>query len=152
MVEPEPLKAFFGDHRTKLKAIKRIYDPIDMFVVTEGIIETGFVQENGFDTLIETQLGKLQATVFPMGSLHYQINPTCSEAVFVAALNSEDPGRSDMATTYWMLPSEVVDASFGFPSTIGGGNIDQWRSRLPVNLAAGVDSCLRACNLTSEEY
>lgn len=37
MVEPEPLKAFFGDHRTKLKAIKRIYDPIDMFVVTEGI-------------------------------------------------------------------------------------------------------------------
>ncbi|RPD62916.1 FAD-binding domain-containing protein [Lentinus tigrinus ALCF2SS1-6] len=37
LVEPDPLKAFFGDHRTTLKAIKRIYDPIDMFVVPEGI-------------------------------------------------------------------------------------------------------------------
>ncbi|RDX55832.1 FAD-binding domain-containing protein, partial [Lentinus brumalis] len=37
LVEPDPLRAFFGDHRARLKAIKRIYDPIDMFVVPEGI-------------------------------------------------------------------------------------------------------------------
>ncbi|KAJ7836019.1 RmlC-like cupin domain-containing protein [Mycena leptocephala] len=120
----------------------------EMFTVIDGILDTGFVQENGFNTEIETQLGKYQATVFPMGSIHYQQNPTCSPAVFVASLNSEDPGRSDIATSYWMLPSAVVDAALGFPETIGGSTIDAWRAHLPVNLAAGVDSCLQACGLS----
>ncbi|KAJ7471017.1 RmlC-like cupin domain-containing protein [Mycena latifolia] len=120
----------------------------EFFTVIDGILDTGFVQENGFNTIIETQLGQYQGTVFPAGSIHYQQNPTCSPAVFVAALNSEDPGRSDIATTYWMLPSDVIDAALGFPETIGGGNIDAWRAHLPLNLAAGVDSCLTACGLS----
>ncbi|KAK7045112.1 Spherulin-1b protein [Favolaschia claudopus] len=120
----------------------------EMFTVIDGILDTGFVQENGFNTVVESQLGKFQATVFPMGSLHYQQNPTCSPAAFVAALNSEDPGRSDIATTFWMLPSDVVDAALGFPETIGGSNIAAWKSHLPANLAAGVESCLQACNIT----
>ena len=37
LVEPDPLQAFFGDHHTELRAIKAIYDPLDMFVVAEGI-------------------------------------------------------------------------------------------------------------------
>ncbi|KAJ7624488.1 RmlC-like cupin domain-containing protein, partial [Roridomyces roridus] len=117
----------------------------EMFIVVEGILDTGMVQENGFNTEIQTQLAQYQGTVFPMGSIHYQQNPTCSPAVFVAALNSEDPGRSDIATNFWMLDSDVVDAALGFPTTIDGGNIDAWRAHLPVNLAAGVDSCLTAC-------
>ena len=36
-MEPDPLQAFFGDHRSVLRLIKRIYDPLDMFVVAEGI-------------------------------------------------------------------------------------------------------------------
>ncbi|KAJ7662664.1 RmlC-like cupin domain-containing protein [Mycena polygramma] len=121
----------------------------EMFTVVEGILDTGLVQENGFNSVIETQLGKYQATVFPMGSIHYQQNPTCSPAVFVASLNSEDPGRSDIATSYWMLPSSVVNAALGFPETIGASSIDAWRSHLPLNLASGVDSCLKACGLSS---
>ncbi|KAJ6471588.1 RmlC-like cupin domain-containing protein [Mycena vitilis] len=117
----------------------------EILTVIEGVLDTGFVQENGFNTEIETQLGKYQATVFPMGSIHYQQNPTCSPAVFVAALGNEDPGRSDIATNFWMLPSDVIDAALGFPETIGGDTIDAWRSHLPANLAAGVDSCLQAC-------
>ncbi|KAJ6554820.1 RmlC-like cupin domain-containing protein [Mycena capillaripes] len=120
----------------------------EMFTVVEGILDTGLVQENGFNSVIETQLGQYQATVFPMGSIHYQQNPTCSPAVFVASLSSEDPGRSDIATSYWMLPSDVVDAALGFPETIGAGNIDAWRAHLPVNLAEGVSSCLQACGLS----
>jgi oxalate decarboxylase/phosphoglucose isomerase-like protein (cupin superfamily) len=108
----------------------------EMFTVIEGILHTGMVQENGFNTEIETQLGKYQATVFPMGSMHYQQNPTCSPAVFVASLNSEDPGRSDIATSYWMLPSDVVDAALGYPETIGSGNIEAWRPHLPVSLGS----------------
>jgi oxalate decarboxylase/phosphoglucose isomerase-like protein (cupin superfamily) len=41
----------------------------EMFTVIDGILDTGFVQENGFNTEIETQLGKYQATVFPMGAI-----------------------------------------------------------------------------------
>jgi hypothetical protein len=103
---------------------------------------------DNFNTLIETQLRKYQGTVFPMGSLHYQQNPTCSPAVFVASLNSEDPGRSDIATSFWMLPSDIVDAALGCPETIGASAIDAWRAHPPVNLAAGVDSCLKACGLS----
>ena len=121
----------------------------EFLTVVDGILDTGFVQENGFNTEIETQLGKYQGTVFPMGSIHYQQNPTCKPAVFVAALDSSDPGRSDIATNFWMLPSDVVDAALGFPTTIGGDNIDAWRSHLPVNLAAGVDSCLQKCGLST---
>ncbi|KAJ7736476.1 RmlC-like cupin domain-containing protein [Mycena metata] len=127
--------------------IPHIHRADEFFTVVDGILDTGFVQENGFNTAVETQLGKFQATVFPQGSLHYQQNPTCSPAVFVAALNSEDPGRSDIATSFWMLPSDVVDAALGFPETIGSSTIDAWRAHLPANLAAGVDSCLAACGL-----
>lgn len=119
----------------------------EFFFSIEGILDTGFVKENGFNTEIQTQLGKYQGTVFPMGSMHYQQNPTCAPAVFVAALNSEDPGRADIATSFWMLPSDVINSALGFPTTIGGGNIEAWKSHLPVNLAAGVETCLKECGL-----
>ncbi|KAJ7138584.1 RmlC-like cupin domain-containing protein [Mycena filopes] len=124
----------------------------EFFTIVEGQLETGLVQENGFNTLIQTELGKYQATVFPAGSIHYQQNPTCSPAVFVASLNSEDPGRADVATSFWMIPADIIDASLGFPETIGGGNIDAWRAHIPANLAAGVDKCLQACGLSKPDY
>ncbi|KAJ6458178.1 spherulin-1B precursor [Mycena sanguinolenta] len=120
----------------------------EMLTVVEGVLDAGFVQENGFDAEVHSTLGTYQATVFPMGSMHYQQNPTCSPAAFVAAFSSEDPGRSDIATSFWMLPSDVVDAALGFPHSIGGDNIDQWRAHLPLNLAAGVDKCLKRCGLS----
>ncbi|KAJ7662841.1 RmlC-like cupin domain-containing protein [Mycena polygramma] len=120
----------------------------EILTVVDGVLNTGLVQENGFNAAIETQLGQYQATVFPQGSIHFQQNPTCSPAVFVAALNNEDPGRSDIATSFWMLSSDVINAALGFPQTIGADTIDAWRSHLPVNLAAGVDSCLKACGLS----
>ncbi|KAJ7817903.1 RmlC-like cupin domain-containing protein [Mycena olivaceomarginata] len=121
----------------------------EILINIEGILDTGFVQENGFATEVETQLGLFQATVFPMGSIHYQQNPTCSRAMFVAGLSSDDPGRSDIATNFWMLPSAVVNATLGFPTSIGSGNIDQWRAHIPANLALGVDTCLQACGLSA---
>ncbi|KAK6992952.1 Spherulin-1b protein [Favolaschia claudopus] len=120
----------------------------ELITVVDGILDTGFVQENGFTTAVQTQLGKFQATVFPVGSIHYQQNPTCEPAVFVASLSSDDPGRSDLATNFWMLPSDVVNAALGFPETIGKSNIADWASALPPSLAQGVQSCLQACGLS----
>ncbi|OSD03413.1 FAD binding domain-containing protein [Trametes coccinea BRFM310] len=37
LFEPDPQRTFFGDNRFKLKTIKQDFDPIDLFVVAEGI-------------------------------------------------------------------------------------------------------------------
>ncbi|KAH9896809.1 FAD-binding domain-containing protein [Cubamyces lactineus] len=37
MFEPDPPKAFFGAHYEKLKTIKKTYDPMDLFLVLEGV-------------------------------------------------------------------------------------------------------------------
>ncbi|KAI0778209.1 FAD-binding domain-containing protein [Trametes elegans] len=37
LFEPDPQRAFFGSNAAKLKIIKQRYDPIDLFVVREGI-------------------------------------------------------------------------------------------------------------------
>ncbi|KAJ7032156.1 RmlC-like cupin domain-containing protein [Mycena alexandri] len=119
----------------------------ELFTVVSGVMYTGWVQENAFSPAVEAELGQYQATVFPKGSIHYQINPTCKPAVFVASLNSEDPGRNDIVTNYWNLPDDIIQGGLGAPATIGASSIDAWRAHLPVNLAAGVDSCLKACGL-----
>lgn len=37
LFEPNFQQAFFGSHYDALKAIKQVYDPLDLFVVTEGV-------------------------------------------------------------------------------------------------------------------
>lgn len=37
LYEPNPAHSFFGSHYKALRAIKAIYDPIDLFVVPEGV-------------------------------------------------------------------------------------------------------------------
>jgi len=37
MFELNPQYTFFGSHYDKLKAIKNVYDPVGLFVVTEGV-------------------------------------------------------------------------------------------------------------------
>ena len=37
MFELNPQDTFFGSHYDKLKAIKNAYDPVGLFVVTEGV-------------------------------------------------------------------------------------------------------------------
>ena len=37
MYETNPKQAFFGSHYDKLRAIKRIYDPLDLFLVHAGV-------------------------------------------------------------------------------------------------------------------
>ena len=37
MFEPNPQHTFFGDHYPRLKQVKKIYDPNDLFIVVEGV-------------------------------------------------------------------------------------------------------------------
>ncbi|KAK5254897.1 hypothetical protein LTR16_004753 [Cryomyces antarcticus] len=121
-----------------------------------GQIQSGFILENGFAvnnkvvSQVSTNLTALQGTVFPMGSIHFQFNPTCEDAIFVATLNSDDPGVSQIAQNFFALNGEVIDAALGFPFTIAGEDVNKFRAQLPINLAVGVDQCLKTCKIQTK--
>jgi hypothetical protein len=121
----------------------------EFLTVVDGTVDFGYILENGFVTKgspeIAGTLGKFEGTVFPMGSIHYQFNPECKPATFVAALNSEDPGTSQVAQNFFNLNAGVVNATLGFPKTIDGHNIETFRKMIPPNVAQDIDNCLSKC-------
>ena len=52
--------------------------------------------ENGA-RFIPVELAAGSAAVFPQGAIHFEMNPTCEPAMFVAAFNNEDPGVQQVA-------------------------------------------------------
>lgn len=66
-----------------------------LYLVT-GEMEAGFIEENGA-RFVKNTLTKGQGTLFPQGSIHYQMNTGCDPVLFVAVLNDEDPGTSQIA-------------------------------------------------------
>ena len=68
----------------------------EFLYVVNGQMETGFIEENGARFVVNT-VSEGQGTLFPKGSIHYQINLGCEPLTFVAALNNEDPGVSQIA-------------------------------------------------------
>ncbi|KAK3080221.1 hypothetical protein LTS18_002814 [Coniosporium uncinatum] len=125
----------------------------EFLTVAQGALDFGMVFENGLveagkrSAEVRGHLERFQGTVFPVGSVHYQVNPTCDDAVFVATLNSEDPGTSQIAQNFFGLRPDVVNATLGFPESLDGRNLEGFRSRIPANLAVGVEECLRRCGI-----
>ena len=126
----------------------------EWLTVVQGKLETGFMLENGFlanpatgqlTTQISTNLTAFQGTVFPMGSIHYQYNPTCEKAVFVASLNSEDAGTSQIAQNFFGLNGDVVSATLGFPKSINGKDIAAFKKDIPANVALAIEECVKRC-------
>ena len=68
----------------------------EFLYVVNGALEAGFIEENGARFVLNT-VTKGQGTLFPKGSIHYQINTGCEPLTFVAALNDEDPGATGIA-------------------------------------------------------
>ncbi|KAL8878130.1 MAG: hypothetical protein Q9198_004000 [Flavoplaca austrocitrina] len=123
----------------------------EFLVVTDGELQTGFVLDNGFvnadgDVVeVRTSLNRGQGSVFPVGSTHWQFNPSCDNTTFFSALSSEDPGASQTAQTYFALSENVVNATLGFPASIDGESVAEFRSRIPDNVAQIVESCTEKC-------
>ncbi|KAF7509285.1 hypothetical protein GJ744_008179 [Endocarpon pusillum] len=123
----------------------------EFLTVVAGQIETGFILENGLATQISTTLTRYQGTVFPVGSIHFQVNSQCEDAVFVAGLNSDDPGASSVAQNFFALSPDVVQATLGFPEAIDGGNFLKFKDSIPVPFARGVEECLTHCGIPMSE-
>ena len=68
----------------------------EFLYLVNGNMEAGFIEENGARFVVN-QLTAGQGTLFPQGSIHYQINTGCEPIKFVAALNNEDPGANQIA-------------------------------------------------------
>jgi hypothetical protein len=117
-------------------------------VVVKGKLGTEFIAENGARP-ISGVLEEFQMTVFPMGATHTEFNPDCGDAVFVAGFASEDPGVQQVAQTLFSLNPELVKADLGL-ETINGEDIEEFRDRLPANVALGVESCLKKCGISKK--
>ncbi|KAF9696859.1 hypothetical protein EKO04_005228 [Ascochyta lentis] len=123
----------------------------EFLTLVEGSnLKFGYVLENGLvksgqNPEIAGALNKFEGTVFPQGAIHFQFNDNCDAATFVASLNSEDPGTSQIAQNFFALNAGVVNATLGFPKTIDGKNIEEFRKAIPANLAQDVDVCLARC-------
>ncbi|KAL6991956.1 hypothetical protein U1Q18_010068 [Sarracenia purpurea var. burkii] len=71
----------------------------EIFTVLEGNLQVGFVTSNPENRLITKVLQKGDVFVFPKGLVHFQRNVGYGNAVAFAALNSQNPGVIDIAST-----------------------------------------------------
>ncbi|KAJ7651161.1 hypothetical protein FB45DRAFT_997827 [Roridomyces roridus] len=116
----------------------------EMQFSVNGTIRTGMITENGARFILnEIQPG--QMTIFPMGSIHFQINDGCEPITFVSTFNSDDPGALQIAQRFLGLPFDITGATLG---DIGVEEIVGLEAQIPDNVALGTDACLQKCGLT----
>ncbi|CAE6447857.1 hypothetical protein ACGC1H_003343 [Rhizoctonia solani] len=117
----------------------------EMLVMVAGdTINTGTFQENGA-RFVENKIEVGQATVFPMGSVHFQQNLGCDPAIFVAGFANEDPGTLQIAQGFFQrLPPDTVSATLG---ELGVEEVQDVSKKIPANIAFGVAECVKRCKI-----
>lgn len=73
-------------------------------------LRAGFLMENGA-RFVDVELKAGSAAVFPQGAIHFEMNPSCEPAMFVASFNNEDPGVGQLAQR---CESRFSELSFQF--------------------------------------
>ncbi|XP_050225779.2 putative germin-like protein 2-2 [Mercurialis annua] len=88
----------------------------EILTVVEGSLEVGFVTSNPENRLVTKILYEGDVFVFPVGLIHFQRNVGSSNAVAVAALNSQNPGVITVANAVFgsnpEIPSDVLVKAF----------------------------------------
>jgi len=132
--------------------VPHTHPQIESLVVTQGNITTGTLipslvgPGHGTGEIINC-LGPYEGTCFTPGAIHYQLNPTCSPAIFVSSLTSSDPGTT-LESTFFSLNGQVVSATLGFPdSAVDGRDIDTIRNQIPQGVIISVEKCLKKCGM-----
>lgn len=123
----------------------------EVFAVVNGTIyaemvpESGAVDATGNQRVVKVALGPQTITVFPMGSLHMQMNPGCEPVQVVAAFNSEDPGAGLIAPETFVLDDDFVVTTFG--GAIAKKDIAKIRKAIPQGPFIRVQECRKKCGL-----
>ncbi|KIM93910.1 hypothetical protein OIDMADRAFT_184605 [Oidiodendron maius Zn] len=118
----------------------------ELNIVVQGRLMGSVTAENGARHMQHT-LNQYQMTVFPQGALHTEWNPDCEPAVFVAAFPNEDPGVQQAAQTFFGFEDDVIQAALGGDGSVNGQDLDKFKALIPPNVALGVESCLKKCNI-----
>ena len=111
-------------------------------VAVSGQTRTFMVAENGAQTIEET-LNPGQMTIFPQASVHTMMNVGCENAQLVSALSSDDAGTTNLANTFFSLPTNFTGTILG-PSV----NIASTQSHIPAvgtGSNYGPEQCIAAC-------
>ncbi|KAJ7131943.1 RmlC-like cupin domain-containing protein [Mycena filopes] len=114
------------------------------FNVNGTTIRTGMITENNA-RFVMTDLSPGGMTIFPQGSVHFQMNEGCTPALFVSGFNSEDPGALQIAQRFTGLPPDIVGATLG---DIGVEEVYGVDAMIPDSVALGTDACLKRCGIT----
>ncbi|KAG8761786.1 ornithine carbamoyltransferase [Ceratobasidium sp. 423] len=117
----------------------------EMLIMVAGdTINTGTFQENGA-RFVENKIEVGQATVFQMGSIHFQQNLGCDPAIFVAGFANEDPGTLQIAQGFFQqLPPDTTSATLG---ELGVEEVQDISKKIPANIAFGVAECVKRCKI-----
>lgn len=135
----------------------------EFLTVVQGMLVAGLVLEenpnsvgnvNGTDPegpihTVSANLTTYQGFLFPKGLTHFQFNPTCEPAVFAAAFDNSDPGRTEIARTFFSeLPDDVISSATGnHPDLLDAARIDQLRAVIPAAFAELMTDCAQRCHL-----
>ncbi|KAJ4288953.1 hypothetical protein N0V90_011295 [Kalmusia sp. IMI 367209] len=100
---------------------------------------------------INTTLTNFTGMLFPKGLIHWQFNPECEPAVFVAGFDNPDPGRAEAARGFFSAePDEVVQASTGYSEFLTPAQIMGLRPTLTSSFTSIVQSCAKKCGIPFE--
>lgn len=121
----------------------------EMLLMIEGEMRVGFFMENGARFIGNTlKLG--QATVFPQGSIHFEINTGCTPATFIAAFNHQDPGVQTSATSYFGIPADIAAIGLETPLPVNISFVNNLVSQLSRNPGLGLHECYQRCGLLNK--
>ena len=110
-------------------------------------VSPGDPEEDGGPLVqVNTTLTPYMGTLFPQGTVHFQFNPECEPAVFAAAFDNNDPGRTQIARSFFSVrPDFVVGAALG--ETIDAEDLEVVRGHIPSAFAELIEGCVARCRL-----
>ncbi|KAH8671611.1 RmlC-like cupin domain-containing protein [Xylariales sp. PMI_506] len=101
--------------------------------------------------VVNATLGAYTGMLYPQGQVHYQFNPTCEPAVFVAAFDNADSGRIQIAEAFFSIqPDELLLTALGDNlETLNASQLDQLRGNIPDSFAELMSTCAQACGIST---
>jgi hypothetical protein len=118
----------------------------EFIIVTNGTIFAQLITENGA-VLNSNNLTAYDATLFPKGSIHVEVNPTCEPATIVAAFNDNDPGTTLIAPNFFSLEDQAVIATLGGETTFSGADLASVEHAIPASAVYQVAECVERCGI-----
>ncbi|KAE9362555.1 RmlC-like cupin [Stipitochalara longipes BDJ] len=100
--------------------------------------------------MVTATLTNFTGMLFPQGQVHFQFNPTCEPAVFAAAFDSNDSGRTQIANTFFSIGfDDVLETATGNSESLGVGQLDALRGHIPDSFALLMDDCAKTCGFAT---